>query len=495
MDQNNKTRRHTLKKIGEEEPILKKPKKQKVEYKKIPSLEELKKKPSKNTKSKEKPIVEEKKEKIAKEVKKDVIKAKAEPKRVIKKEEKPKEEKKVEQKQIDKVNEEPVLETKKASKKEKVIEETKEVAKKPQKKAKKQEETPKQEAKVEEEKLEVKPKTKKKAKKVVENKKEEPKKKTRVRKKTAREKKIDSLIGFSDINSDLDFDFDDEPKRKKFSFKRRKYGYLSSKDKKLRILFILNVVLILCLGIVGFLYFKGGLNFSIGSINSPEREVMRNLPEEADPTFEETYKEFYEKAFVKDDYVGQIIFESGIINEPVLQGDTNETYLRRNYETYKYEVCGPVFMDYICDRESDQNLILYGHNRSTGVDPEHIMMFSPLHVLEKQENYDENKLIYLALADRVDVYLVAAVYPVKVVEKEDGNQYLVKGEPKYYLDNYGVEEFELYYEGVKQRQLYETGVKLVNTDELLTLQTCYEGKLDKLIILAKKIDSMEYKKP
>lgn len=263
-------------------------------------------------------------------------------------------------------------------------------------------------------------------------------------------------------------------------------------DFKVTALIAINIVLIAALATVGFLYFKG--NIKGFSTNIVEREVLAALPEEADTTYQDIYNEYHDRAFVKDDYVGQIVFESGIINEPVMQGNTNETYLRRNFETYKYEVCGPVFADYICDVESDQNLILYGHNRSTGVDPEHVMMFSPLHVLEKEENYDANKLIYMAYEDRVDVYLVAAVYPIKVVEKEDGNQYLVKGEPLYYLDNYGVEEFNTYIDGVKQRQLYDTGVKLVNTDKLLTLQTCYEDKLDKLIILAKRVESLPYKK-
>ena len=264
------------------------------------------------------------------------------------------------------------------------------------------------------------------------------------------------------------------------------------KNKILSISVAINTVLVIMIGVLGVMFVNGDLMLTSVAIGTNEKETIRKLPKVADPSFKQAYQENYDKAYVKGDFVGQIIFESGIINEPVLQGDTNETYLRRNFETYKYEVCGPVFMDYICDKDIDQNLILYGHNRSTSVDPEHIMMFTPLHVLEKQENYEANKVIYLALEDRVDVYLVASVYPVKVVEKEDGNQYLVKGEPKYYLNNYNVEDFKTYYEGVKQKQLYETGVKLVNTDKLLTLQTCYEGKVDKLIILAKKISSIPY---
>lgn len=254
------------------------------------------------------------------------------------------------------------------------------------------------------------------------------------------------------------------------------------------IIAFLTVLLLVCV----FLLFRSNASLlDFGS--NVEKETIRALPKEADPIYKETWKEYHNKAFVPDDYVGQIIFESGIINEPVLQGSTNETYIRRNYETYNYEVCGPVFMDYICEINNDQNLILYGHNRSTSVDPEHIMMFTPLHVLEDEANYNENKLIYMAYENKLDIYLVASVYPVKIVEKDDGNQYLVQGEPLYYLDNYSPEQFDTYYKTIKQKQFYDTGVELVNTDELLTLQTCYEDKLDKLIVLAKKISSIGYK--
>lgn len=268
-----------------------------------------------------------------------------------------------------------------------------------------------------------------------------------------------------------------------------------SVDKKVNkepILIGIIIALALLLAFSIFMLFRSKVDlFDFGS--NVEDEVIRKLPKEADPIYKETWQEYHNKAFVPDDYVGQIIFESEIINEPVLQGDTNETYVRRNYETYKYEVCGPVFMDYICDVNTDQNLILYGHNRSTPVDPEHVMMFSPLHVLEKEENYDENKLIYMAYEDRLDIYLVASVYRVKVVEKEDGNQYLVKGEPLYYLNNYSPDQFDTYYKTIKQKQMYDTGVELVNTDKLLTLQTCYEDSLDKFIVLAKRIETINYK--
>ena len=382
------------------------------------------------------------------------------------------------------VEKKPVIKKEKATKKIKPVVEDKKVTKKPAKAQKKPSKAKKKENNVEkQEVVEQQPSNQEPIKQEESNPevKEAPKNNKKTNKKPKNNKKVDILL--EDLESD-------EP-APTMVIKHYESSFNGSSGR-FKLLIVVNLVLIIALVTVGLLYFRGDEKKHYS--NYIEREVLSKLPEEADTTYQDLYNEFYEKAYVKDDYIGQIVFESGIINEPVMQGDTNETYLRRNFETYKYEICGPVFMDYICDVETDQNLILYGHNRSTGVDPEHVMMFSPLHVLEKEENYEANKIIYMVYADRVDVYLVASVYPIKVVEKEDGNQYLVKGEPLYYLNNYGVEEFETYIEGVKMKQLYDTGIKLVNTDKLLTLQTCYEDKLDKLIILAKRIETLYYKK-
>ena len=102
-------------------------------------------------------------------------------------------------------------------------------------------------------------------------------------------------------------------------------------------------------------------------------------------------------------------------------------------------------------------------------------------------------MIYLVYEDRVDAYLVASLYKIKVEQEEDGTQYLAEGEPKYYTNNFTKEEMKEYIDLVHQRELYDTGVEIDTNDKLLTLQTCYEKQLDKLIIIAKKIDTLSYK--
>lgn len=268
-----------------------------------------------------------------------------------------------------------------------------------------------------------------------------------------------------------------------------KYVVLN-KDKLLAASVIINIVLIICLIVLSILSMSNNgskTNDSLTLYDSVE------VPRNADPSLKKIWEKYHEKAFVKEDYVGQIIFESGIINEPFFQTKDNETYLNKDYETFKYTICGPVFADAYCDLESDNNLILYGHNRSTFADPEQKTLFTPLHILEDSNNYKDNRIIYLVYEDRVDAYLVASLYNIKVEQDEDGSQYLTEGEPKYYENNFDKEEMEEYLNLVRQRELYDTGVEIDASDKLLTLQTCYEKQLDKLIVLAKKIDTLSYK--
>ena len=80
------------------------------------------------------------------------------------------------------------------------------------------------------------------------------------------------------------------------------------------------------------------------------------------------YRELYDNnKAINSDYLGQIVFDSGLINLPFVASKDNNDYLRRDFETKSYSVLGTVFMDYECDLEC-QNIILYGHNAFSSYD-------------------------------------------------------------------------------------------------------------------------------
>lgn len=61
-----------------------------------------------------------------------------------------------------------------------------------------------------------------------------------------------------------------------------------------------------------------------------------------------------------DGQVGHLTFEGTDIDNPVMQGEDNEQYLRKN-EQGQDDVWGCYFLDYACT-PSSQNLIIYGHS-------------------------------------------------------------------------------------------------------------------------------------
>lgn len=280
-----------------------------------------------------------------------------------------------------------------------------------------------------------------------------------------------------------DDDEDDVSNTKKRKHKKSSY----------RFKFYITIGIIVILGFGLLLALASNYDKKVAMNKKPEKHEQVIENQSAYERLKNTYREYRDRAYVKEDYVGQIIFESGLLNEPVVQGETNDTYIQRNFETYEYEICGPVFLDSACNRNKSKNLILYGHNRNSHVDPDHIMKFSPLHTLESKEEYSNNEYVDFVRSDRVDIYDIAAVYRVKCTEKEDGNQYLLKGEPVYYQPDYSEEEFKEYKKAIESRMMYETGVSIDYTDEILTLQTCYEGSVDKLIVVAVKVDSYIFK--
>lgn len=224
-------------------------------------------------------------------------------------------------------------------------------------------------------------------------------------------------------------------------------------------------------------------------VEEVKKEVNKNF---MDLNYQQIWLKSYKEAFNKDDFVCQILFESGIIDQPVVQGIDNDYYLRRDFRTDGYTMEGPVFIDSNCDVVCDSNIVLYGHNAPLSQDPNREILFSSLHLLEDKNNYKENKDIYLIYRNRVDKYVVTNVYDVNIIEDDAGNQFLEEGEPVYYINNYSEEDFETYINEVENKTFYKTGESISYDDELLTLQTCYEENINKLIVLAKKVDTMYF---
>lgn len=86
---------------------------------------------------------------------------------------------------------------------------------------------------------------------------------------------------------------------------------------------------------------------------------------------------------INSDYKGWLTIYGTQISEPVVQGETNETYLRTNINKEHAEA-GTLFLDETTDLTQDGNLIIYGHKMNDGT------MFGTLDKFEDEEFFDNN---------------------------------------------------------------------------------------------------------
>lgn len=221
---------------------------------------------------------------------------------------------------------------------------------------------------------------------------------------------------------------------------------------------------------------------------SVQQDKQEDVAEES--TDYGAYIEFWQDNHqINEDYVGQLFFDSGLINQPVVQGRTNEDYLRTDWKTMEYFSEGTVFMDYR-NTIDDFNVILYGHYVYEIKDPTKTHMFTPLHVLKEKENYQQNRYFNFLLEEKLRRYEIVAVYYCQLYT-ENGTVY-TNPQTKYYLTGYDSEYMDQYKEAINEQSFYEIDADFDENDKLLTLQTCVENRDDlRLIVIAKLIEETD----
>lgn len=216
--------------------------------------------------------------------------------------------------------------------------------------------------------------------------------------------------------------------------------------------------------------------FSIEEEKVEEPSITDTIVQEEVEYSDDYYRSFYKsQKDINDDYVGQIFFKSGLIVQPFVQGETNDTYLRTDWTNGKYDVEGSNFMDYD-NTLDDQNIVIYGHYVFEYLDPTLTHKFTPLERLLDEDNYKDNSIIYLLLEDEIREYEIASVFYAQLVK--EGVYYYTQENQQYYLTSFSDEYFNIYHDSVKEVEQYNTGIDFNRTDKLLTLQTCTRDRED-----------------
>ena len=277
---------------------------------------------------------------------------------------------------------------------------------------------------------------------------------------------------------------------------------------------IMNKKFIPILIVIILLLAGAGVYYS-GILNKPATEPVTPVVEEPVVLDEEIVKlvnVWKENKAINDDYIGEVLFDSGLIHESFVQakdvydknGDFytfytqngslvtepggytgNDVYIWTYWKTGEYDYNnhgGSVWLDYRNELD-DQNLIIYGHHFSVWNDETRTKAFTPLEKLLEAENYNDNKTVTLVLENEVRKYLLACVYEFDATQDrfyEDFQFWRTNYNYDPELDTVDKEYYQKYLNNIRSEQLYFTGVDLTTDDKTLTLQTCISGHTGEL---------------
>lgn len=224
----------------------------------------------------------------------------------------------------------------------------------------------------------------------------------------------------------------------------------------------------------------------IGETEPEEGSVSYDVQQE-EPVIVPEYQELYEQ---NQDFIGWLRIEGTNINYPVMQTPQDEEYyLYRDFYGEENQN-GCLIMDTdsnvgVGDREHEYqngsvpstNLIIHGHTMKSGE------MFGDLDLYTDEAYGLEHSIIcFDSLYEHREYELIAVFYSQVFYENQDVFKYY-----KFFQADTG-EEFDDWYNNIKQLSLYDTGVTAEFGDEFITLSCCaYHVEDGRFVVVARRI--------
>lgn len=187
---------------------------------------------------------------------------------------------------------------------------------------------------------------------------------------------------------------------------------------------------------------------------------------------------YAESFLANEDMVGWLLVPGTNIDYPVMWTPEDE-----NYYLYRdFDGSDNSNGSLILDTDSSlnpltTNLIIHGHNMKSGA------MFGNLTDYEDPEYFKEHKQIILHTKECQRNYEIIAVFRSQVFKKTDN---VFKFYKFFQADTQ--EEFDDFYNNIKELSLYDTGVTAEFGDHFITLSTCvYHVTNGRFVVVAKEI--------
>lgn len=200
------------------------------------------------------------------------------------------------------------------------------------------------------------------------------------------------------------------------------------------------------------------------------------VPTEAEVTEPQILPELAEMHEKNPDLAGWITIEGTVIDYPVMYTpEDGEKYLYRSLSG-QFDINGlPILEDGCSLAPESDNLILYGHNMSSGA------MFASLLNYASKDYWQANPTIqFSTLYENREYEIIAAFY--------DRVYYKYENQFKFYqfIDAEDEAHYDEAISYFKTKSLYDTGVSAQYGDKLLTLVTCaYHVDNGRFVVVAK----------
>jgi len=196
------------------------------------------------------------------------------------------------------------------------------------------------------------------------------------------------------------------------------------------------------------------------------------------------YDSFEEVLRINSDTKAWITIPGTAVNDPIVLGPDNDFYLTHNIhkEASRY---GTVYFDAACEITAEkvsQNLVIYGHEMKDG------QMFGTLKRYKDLNFYKQNPVFTMRTLYNDASYKIFSIFITNSrPEHDNGNVF------DYRKINFTTQdEFLEFTSQLTERSIINTGVDIIEGDEIVTLSTCATDFDDaRLVIVARKVRADE----
>lgn len=291
---------------------------------------------------------------------------------------------------------------------------------------------------------------------------------------------------------------EEETKEEKKARRKREKEEAKNQPKKLAgaseiirrvVLGLSSVIIVVCLAYLGIHYVY--MPIKAKNVESQFAENMSNdankygdslinsdLEKKYDVKFPEGMLAKYASLYAQnDDLRGWIKIDGLNIEYPIVQGDDNDYYLKRDVYG-KWTDYGVPFFDYRMEnfKTLHKNTVIYGHNMRHDD-----LIFGMLEDYRTPDGFKKAPVIECNTIYGDYTWLVYGVF-ITNSDPDDDNGYCL---PYNFID-VSNSKFGEYIQELDKRKLYSTGVDINENDKILTLSTCcYDFDGARLVVVAR----------